>query len=193
MQNLSPIGWAVRPIKRYAEFSGRSSRAEFWWFILALFVIYMVMWMVFVGAMAGSIATAQGNPSSGMLGAIGVGGIVVGLFWLALIIPTIAVQVRRLHDTDRSGWWLGGYYLLYVVYFVLMFTMIVPIMSQTVVEADTAPALPSSGMFVGIILFGTVMFIYMIALLVFFCLPGTRGANRFGDDPYGADVEEVFA
>jgi uncharacterized membrane protein YhaH (DUF805 family) len=40
---------------------------------------------------------------------------------------------------------------------------------------------------------GFAMFIYMIVLLVFYCLPGTKGANRFGDDPYGANVEEVFA
>jgi len=38
-----------------------------------------------------------------------------------------------------------------------------------------------------------VFFVYSIVLLVFFCLRGTRGANRFGDDPYGPDVEQVFA
>lgn len=37
------------------------------------------------------------------------------------------------------------------------------------------------------------MFGYSILLLVFFCLAGTRGPNRFGEDPYGADIEEVFA
>jgi len=38
-----------------------------------------------------------------------------------------------------------------------------------------------------------VFFVYSIALLVFYCLPGSTGANRFGEDPYGADVGEVFA
>ena len=40
MKVLSPIGWALRPLKRYAEFSGRSSRAEFWWFFLFMTVAY---------------------------------------------------------------------------------------------------------------------------------------------------------
>ena len=40
---------------------------------------------------------------------------------------------------------------------------------------------------------GIVMFIYAIVLLVFYCLPGTKGDNRFGPDPYGADVAKVFA
>ena len=48
-------------------------------------------------------------------------------------------------------------------------------------------------LFAGAGVLGLVMFVYMIVLLVFYCLPGTSGANRFGDDPYGANVEEVFA
>jgi uncharacterized membrane protein YhaH (DUF805 family) len=193
MQNPSPLGWAFRPLKRYAEFSGRSSRAEFWWFFLGLFVLYMVMWFAFFGAIFSSIAAAQGNPGAGMAGAIGIGAILIGLFWLALIIPSIAVQVRRLHDTNRSGWWLGGFYLLYVGYFVLIFGMMGALMATAASGNGTPPTLPGSGMFTGIMVFGLVMFVYMIALLVFYCLPGTRGPNRFGDDPYGANVEEVFA
>ena len=48
-------------------------------------------------------------------------------------------------------------------------------------------------MFIAIMILGTGMFFYMIALIVFYCLPGTQGPNRYGDDPYGANVEEVFA
>jgi uncharacterized membrane protein YhaH (DUF805 family) len=186
MQNLSPIAWAIRPFKRYAEFSGRSSRAEFWWFFLAVFLLYIVMSFLFFGAMASSLATAESNPSIGMLSAIGVGGILVGLFWLALLIPSIAVQVRRLHDSNRSGWWLGAFYLLYAVYLALMFGVAGSVMSAASTGGDT-------GMFTGIMILGFVMFAYMIVLLVFYCVPGTKGPNRFGDDPYGADVGEVFA
>ena len=192
MQDLSPIGWALRPLKRYAQFSGRSSRAEFWWFFLGLFLVYIAMWILFFGAVAGAIASGQANPGVGVLGALGVGGILIGLFWLALIIPTIAVQARRLHDTDRSGWWLGGFYLLYALYLVGMFSIVGSMSAAAAVDASQ-PALPNSNMFAGVMVFGGIMFIYMIVLLVFFCLRGTRGPNRFGDDPYGADVEQVFA
>jgi uncharacterized membrane protein YhaH (DUF805 family) len=180
-------------MKRYSEFSGRSSRAEFWWFFLALFVVYMVMWFAFFGALASNVAAAQGNPSAGMIGAIGAGGLLIGLFWLALIIPTIAVQVRRLHDTNRSGWWLGGFYLLYAVYFVMMFGGLSSMMSATAAGGPGSVPQPNTGIFMAIMVLGLVMFVYMIALIVFYCLPGTKGANRFGDDPYGANVEEVFA
>lgn len=193
MENLSPIGWALRPFKRYAEFSGRSSRAEFWWFFLALFLVYMVVWFVFVGAIASTIMANQGNPSVGMFGALGIGGILFGLVWLALIIPSIAVQVRRLHDTNRSGWWLGGFYLLYGVYVVLVIGSLGSVMAAAGAGGAASPAPANAAIFTGAMALGLAMFIYMIALLVFYCMPGTTGSNSYGDDPYGANVEEVFA
>jgi uncharacterized membrane protein YhaH (DUF805 family) len=192
MQNPSPLGWAFRPLKRYAEFSGRSSRAEFWWFFLFLMISYFLVWFLLV-AVAGTTAASGTQPSLALVGAFGVASIFMVLFWLALLIPSIAVQVRRLHDTNRSGWWLGGFYLLYGGYFVLIFGMMGALMATAASGNGTPPTLPGSGMFTGIMVFGLVMFVYMIALLVFYCLPGTRGPNRFGDDPYGANVEEVFA
>jgi uncharacterized membrane protein YhaH (DUF805 family) len=52
---------------------------------------------------------------------------------------------------------------------------------------------PNMGSFAAVGIVALAIFIYSIALLVFFCLPGTKGANRYGDDPYGQNVEEVFA
>jgi uncharacterized membrane protein YhaH (DUF805 family) len=192
MQNLSPIAWALRPLKNYAKFSDRASRAEFWWFFLFIVILYFAVWVALVATVG--VSTVSGSePSFAMIGAFGAAGIFIFLFWLALIIPTIAVQVRRLHDTNRSGWWLGAFYLLYVVYFVLMFGILGSVMSAAATGENVSPTLPSSGMLTGVMLLGFTMFIYMIVLLVFYCLPGTKGVNRFGDDPYGADVAEVFA
>jgi uncharacterized membrane protein YhaH (DUF805 family) len=70
---------------KYAMFSGRSSRSAYWWWIL----FYV---LVFVGA---SILDAAVNTP-----------IFAILVWLGFIIPNIAVLVRRLHDTDHSGWWV---------------------------------------------------------------------------------------
>lgn len=64
---------------KYADFSGRASRPEYWWFVL--FII------------GGSLAASL------------VGNIVYGLFTLATLLPSIAAATRRLHDTGRSGWW----------------------------------------------------------------------------------------
>jgi len=72
-------------LKKYATFSGRASRSEYWWFYL------FVCLAVFVGV---------------MLETLGLGPIVGFISFLATIIPTLAVTWRRLHDTGRNGWWI---------------------------------------------------------------------------------------
>jgi len=192
MQDLSPIGWALRPLKNYANFSGRASRAEFWWFFLFVMLVYFAFWIVLVAVVGatftGRPAVTPGTsapPSFALLGAFGAAGIFMILFYLALLLPMIAVQVRRLHDTNRSGWWLGVFWLMYPVYMILIF-------GTSVANLQTGTA-PGAGLAIGSGVFALVFFVYSIVLLVFFCLRGTRGANRFGDDPYGPDVEQVFA
>lgn len=82
--------------RKYATFSGRARRAEFWWF--ALFNLGVL-------AILNFIDFGFGNPHRWMAGEGGPSP-VAGLYWLAILLPSIAVAVRRLHDTDRSGWWL---------------------------------------------------------------------------------------
>jgi len=94
--------WMLLPLRRYAEFSGRSRRKEFWLFFLFQFLVSAAIGIVF------------GRPSyeqySGFFGfstsLTGPGGVVQNLFGLAMFIPSLAVSVRRLHDIDRSGWFL---------------------------------------------------------------------------------------
>ena len=74
--------------KKYADFNGRANRREFWTFVL----INIVIGMVLVGA-TGDAANDQP-------------GLLAMLFYLAALLPTIAVSARRLHDTNRSGWWI---------------------------------------------------------------------------------------
>lgn len=78
--------WKLVVLERYAKFDGRAGRAEFWWFALANFLVLVVL---------------------GIL--IQISSIFVLLYivyGLALIVPSIAVAIRRLHDTDKSGWML---------------------------------------------------------------------------------------
>ena len=75
----------------YAVFSGRASRAEFWWFFLFTFIL---------GVMASIIDSTLGFDQ-----AIGGNGGVTTLIQIATFLPSIAVGSRRLHDTGRSGWW----------------------------------------------------------------------------------------
>ena len=81
------------PLARYVQFNGRARRAEFWQFCLLYFIV------AFAGAAIGLFLefTMDGGPASFTL---------VSLIWLLFIPPVIAVTVRRLHDCDRSGWWI---------------------------------------------------------------------------------------
>ena len=79
------MNWYLGCWKKYAEFSGRARRQEFW-----MFVLFNFLASIAVGIVDGLLGTT---------GALG------GLYSLAVLIPSLAVAVRRLHDTDRSGWW----------------------------------------------------------------------------------------
>jgi uncharacterized membrane protein YhaH (DUF805 family) len=163
------------PLKRYAEFSGRSRRMEFWMFTL----FQIILWCVFVVlamTVLGSALMAGGSGSVGGIMAAGGSAMIllaVGVIVaLALFIPGLAVAMRRLHDTDRSGWWVGGYLLLVV--------------ASNFVRASTG----SGG--ISMIL-SLVTLIYAITLIVFYCLDGTKGPNKYGPDPKGQVDAEVFA
>ena len=80
------MNWYLEVLKKYAVFNGRARRKEYWMFALFNFIIVFVLGFV-----------------EGLAGGPGVVGMV---YSLAVLIPGIAVSIRRLHDTDRSGWWL---------------------------------------------------------------------------------------
>lgn len=93
------IGQAVtRFFKKYATFSGRASRSEYWWWTLVSTVI---------GAILGAINSATTTPVAGdAMSAFGPVYVVLVLFSLATLVPGLALSIRRLHDTNRSGWWV---------------------------------------------------------------------------------------
>jgi uncharacterized membrane protein YhaH (DUF805 family) len=111
------MNYYVAVLKNYVGFSGRARRAEYWQFTL-FNIIALVAFFV--------IDLAIHSP------------ILYALYALAVLLPSLAVAVRRLHDTDRSGWWL---------------------------------------------LLGVIPLIGGIVLLVFMCLEGTQGNNKYGANP----------
>jgi len=85
------MNWYIEVLKKYAVFGGRASRSEYWYFTLFNLIITFVL--IFIDAATGSLDAEAGL------------GILSGIYTLAVLVPTIAVGVRRLHDTSRSGWW----------------------------------------------------------------------------------------
>jgi uncharacterized membrane protein YhaH (DUF805 family) len=158
------------PLKRYADFSGRSRRLEFWLWTLFNMIVTCALVAFIMVAVFGSITdltnrAAAGEfdnyiPSDGsystiewngqiyqippgifiqtIFSAMGIPGILLALYSLAIFIPNLAVAVRRLHDQDKSSWW---------------------------------------------ILIGFVPLIGGIWLLILYFTDGTPGPNRFGPDP----------
>ncbi|WP_405769267.1 DUF805 domain-containing protein [Streptomyces sp. NBC_01538] len=104
-------------LKKYVVFSGRARRQEFWMFALLNIIVSIVLMIVdsFIGAQ--------------IFGTV---------YALAVLLPSLAVGVRRLHDTGRSGWW---------------------------------------------ILLGLFLLIGWVVLVVFYCIEGEKGDNKYGSDP----------
>ncbi len=84
---------AVRTcLSKYVDFSGRARRSEYWYFALFGFLVGIV-----TGVLDAILGTDYDGSSGGLINTLGS---------LALFLPSLAVAVRRLHDTDRSGWWI---------------------------------------------------------------------------------------
>jgi uncharacterized membrane protein YhaH (DUF805 family) len=95
------MNWYFGVLKKYAVFNGRARRKEYWMFLIFNLIILFVL-----GFIEGMIAKSSSQ------------GILAGVYTLAVLVPTIAVGVRRMHDTDHSGWWL----LFPIVNFILTLT-----------------------------------------------------------------------
>jgi len=152
------MDWMLMPLRRYAEFSGRSRRKEYWMYTLGLVIVMVVL---------SAIESALGINQM----VLGVYGPLTAILMVATFVPGIAVGVRRLHDTNRSGWWLLALLVPYALFGAGM--------------ASTNSALIMAG--------GLLVLVVAIVLLVFFVSDGTKGANRFGEDPKNPTNAEVFA
>ena len=86
------MNWYLEAMKKYAVFNGRSRRKEYWYFFLFNIIISIIL--RFIDVVIGSFSVEAGM------------GILGGIYMLAILVPWIAVMVRRLHDVNLSGWWM---------------------------------------------------------------------------------------
>ncbi|MGH6616734.1 DUF805 domain-containing protein [Sphingomonas sp.] len=171
--------WMILPLKKYFQFSGRSRRKEYWMWILFLIIVSIVL--MILDSLLGlggrsAFSTAPAGAGSAGLSAFTSGGILTNIFTLATFIPGLAVSVRRLHDVNRSGWWILAVFVPYLIGFTLLL----------------------GGAFGGggalLLVGGIAMLLGLLAgilLLVWMCTNGTNGPNRFGDDPKGDSAEQL--
>lgn len=86
------MNWWLTAMKKYVDFSGRARRKEYW-----MFVLFNIIFSIVAIILDNLLGTA--NEDLGY-------GLIYGLFGLAILLPTLAVTVRRLHDIGKSGWWI---------------------------------------------------------------------------------------
>lgn len=118
--------------KKYATFEGRATRSEYWWYTLFCIIVAMVclFFGLVLGTLFGGAAVLQDADRALDMGVAGLGiGFLIGyvillIFGLATLIPSIAVSVRRLHDSGHSGWWYLICFVPYVGSLVLLIFML---------------------------------------------------------------------
>jgi uncharacterized membrane protein YhaH (DUF805 family) len=126
--------------KHYFDFHGRARRSEFWWYILVVIVLQVVLGIIqrFIGTQ-----------------------LLTGLLSLALLLPNLGVAVRRLHDINKTGWWI----LLPLAPMVL--ALIFTFMFQWTIA----------------MILGVATLACSILLIYWYAQPGTAGQNPYGPDP----------
>jgi uncharacterized membrane protein YhaH (DUF805 family) len=175
--------WMILPLKRYFDFSGRSRRKEYW-----LFTLFIVLASFVVGILDSALGLTFGE-TEGASSFRSNNGVLGTIFSLATLIPSISVGVRRLHDVDRTGWWL-----LFPLITTILGVLLGGLVGGFGADGGSGGVGGLGGLY-GVLIGGAVgVAIGGIVLLVFYCTGGTRGPNRFGSDPKDpvGDVAEVF-
>lgn len=148
-------------LSRYADFSGRAMRSEYWWCVLPIILASVVFGMV-----DSALPYRLLQPT----------------FGLSVLIPTLAVGARRLHDTGRSGWWMAlwaGISLVFGAILALSVIMYASIEQNAGLEA-LGPFLFA---FLGFVVSAPFLLATAIWSIIWMAQRGEGGPNRFGEDP----------
>ena len=112
------MNWFIESLKKYAVLGGRSRRAEYWYFVLFSALIGIALGLI-EGMLAGGDGIAVNtlaNPMNNLS----------TIYTLAILIPSISVATRRLHDVDKSGWWQLLHFILFIGSIVILIWMLKP-------------------------------------------------------------------
>lgn len=170
--------------KKYVVFKGRASRSEFWWWMLASFAIQVVL----------STLVDVSNDHLSFLSS---------LWSLAILVPSIALSVRRLHDINKPGWWLAIFYGAVFAGAILMIVgggaALFGVLSVWGSPSDSGYYATAAAGSLGILFIGAIIAAAAgIVYIVFMTLPSKPEGARFDDDfaaavPYGAPVPPAGA
>ena len=156
-------------LRKYVTFGGRARRSEYWYFYL-----FNILIGIAAGILDGILTSTTGHSFQGS-------GPITGLAQLALFLPSLAAMVRRLHDTNHSGWLVLGFFAYLIV------AIIVLVIGFTNLQTGAGGPMVVLAFVMLLGIFG-----FAIYLLVLLCLNGTPGDNAYGSDPKGPNAD-VFS
>ena len=155
---------AVRSVlSSYATFSGRAQRSEYWWFYL-----FTILVAIMTSVIDAVLDTAFNND-------IGIVGTITSL---ALLLPTLAVTARRLHDTGRTGWWMLIFVIPLGASIVVGFAAVFAIAFST--DANSTPEVAAIALLAVCLL---LLIAGTITMIVFLCRDSNPEANKYGPSP----------
>ena len=160
---MTPKESVVSVFRNYVNFRGRAQRSEFWWFTLFNFIVSVAL---------------------GLLGmALPALNAVEGLYALAVLLPALAVTVRRLHDTARPAWWLLIYLAVILVWIIGAIILAVSIGVDDPDVVENTPFQDWPGYTTYMVICILLSLAGAVAMIVLCAQPGTAGPNRYGPDP----------
>ena len=160
---MTPKESVVSVFRNYINFRGRAQRSEFWWFTLFNFIVSVAL---------------------GLLGmALPALNAVEGLYALAVLLPSLAVTVRRLHDTARPAWWLLIYLAVILVWIIGAIILAVSIGVDDPDLLETTAFQDWPGYTTYMVVCILLSLAGAVAMIVLCAQRGTAGPNRYGADP----------
>jgi uncharacterized membrane protein YhaH (DUF805 family) len=166
----------------FFSFQGRINRAKLWLFIPIVIGIYIAYFMLFSVLFGTSIvAMMKGGPAGLAAGGASIGAamILTCILFLVILVASLALAVKRLHDRDKGAIWLLVFWLLPVVLNSIVLANRVATMST---ETGTMPPVNAAMGLLSLVSLGVAIW----AFVELYCLRGTAGDNRFGPDPLAA-------
>lgn len=176
------FGKAIKTcFKKYCVFKGRARRSEYWYWILFTFLVSLGI-SALQGLLAIPVLIKDGSPEM----MVTISSAISIAFGVAVFLPTLGVNVRRLHDTGRSGWWVLLLYLIEVAAIVFIFAGVGfdYFITNTLPEEMNLTLISIGGI---IMLFAIVLAIVMLVWLI---KDSTPGPNKYGPNPKESPVVE---
>lgn len=181
VKNINMIDAVKLFFKNYFNFTGRASRSEYWWFILAFAIVYIVISTIeTVFIFATLLDDIYDDPYSYSSSDILKDSFLMpsSLFYLAMMIGLLSLAARRLQDRGHSGWWQLANIIPGILFLIPYFA----ILDSIITGGSFVPGQAIAATIFGIISFGT-----GVTMIVFLCLPPKEDENKWGRNPLLSD------